>query len=104
MTIRNNVVQFAGLGKDAGAGTTYNPVITYISRQEWGRRMLIPEHHERLVRELYKLRDERGYEVNIVRAETMSRVEQIQLAARTTVRISPCFGSMHALIQLSCRY
>ena len=86
MPIRNNVVEFAGLGPAIGGGTTSSPVITYISRQQWGRRMLIPEHHDKLVEELYKLRDLYGYEVNVVNAEAMSRVEQIQLAARTTVR------------------
>lgn len=85
MPIRNNVVEFAGLGPAIGGGTTSIPVITYISRQQWGRRMLIPEHHDKLVKELYKLRDLYGYEVNVVNAEAMSRVEQIQLAARTTV-------------------
>ncbi|TFK70399.1 hypothetical protein BDN72DRAFT_766555 [Pluteus cervinus] len=85
MTLRNSVVQFAGLDPEVGGGTTAPPVITYISRQAWGRRMLIPEHHERLVQELYKLRDTYGYEVNIVQAESMSRVEQIRLAARTTI-------------------
>jgi len=84
--IRNNVIEFAGLSPDVGSGTTGTPVITYISRQKWGRRMLIPEHHDRLVEELYKLRDTYGYEVNVVEAENMSRVEQIRLAARTTVR------------------
>jgi hypothetical protein len=47
--------------------------------------MLLPEHHEKLLKELYKLRDQYGYEVNVVNAEDMSRVEQIRLAARTTV-------------------
>ncbi|KAF9561323.1 hypothetical protein CPC08DRAFT_742558 [Agrocybe pediades] len=83
--IRNNVVKFAGMDPEVGGGTTSKPVITYISRQEWGRRMLLPAHHDRLVKELYKLRDEHGYEVNIVNAEKMSRVEQIRIAARTTI-------------------
>lgn len=83
--IRNNVIGFAGLDPEVGGGTTSKPVITYISRQNWGRRMLIPEHHDKLVAELYKLRDTYGYEVNVVEAEKMSRLEQIQLAARTTV-------------------
>jgi hypothetical protein len=87
MPIRNNVIKFAGLDPDVGGGTTGTPVITYISRQKWGRRMLIPEHHEKLVRELYKLRDQHGYEVNVVEPEKMSRVDQIRLAARSTVRL-----------------
>jgi hypothetical protein len=83
--IRNNVVAFAGIDPDTGGGTVRMPVITYISRQKWGRRMLLPEHHEKLVKELYKLRDTYGYEVNVVNAESMSRIDQIRLAARTTV-------------------
>lgn len=84
--IRNNVVGAAGLTPDVllkyGERT---PVITYISRQGWGRRMLIQEHHERLVRELYKLRDNYGYEVNVVSMDKLSRAEQMVLAGRTTV-------------------
>ena len=38
-----------------------------------------------LVRELNKLRDQFGYEVNIVSMERVTRAEQIALAARTTV-------------------
>lgn len=86
MTIRNNVIQFAGLDADIGGGTTNKPVITYISRQDWGRRMLIKEDHERLVRELYQLRDTYGYEVNVVSMDHMSRIDQLRLSARTTVR------------------
>jgi len=84
-TIRNNVIQFAGLDPSVGGGTTSKPVITYISRQEWGRRMLKPEDHERLVNKLRELEQQYGYEVNVVRPETMSKLEQIRLAARTTV-------------------
>ena len=86
--IRNNVVGFAGFDTTAESAKKNNtPVITYISRQEWGRRMLIPADHEKLVQELYKLRDKYGYEVNVVNLEKMSRVEQLLLAARTTVRL-----------------
>ena len=85
--IRNNVVSFAGLDLTFESATNKTPVITYISRQEWGRRMLIPADHEKLVQELYKLRDKYGYEVNVVNLEKMSRVEQLRLAARTTVRL-----------------
>lgn len=72
-----------------------NPVITYISRQEWGKRTLIQKDHEKLVSELYKLRDTYGYEVNVVSAEKLTRAEQIQLAARTTV--SGFLGSWFSL-------
>jgi hypothetical protein len=73
------------LNGTVGRGTTDKPVITYISRQDWGRRMLIREDHEKLVEELYNLRDNYGYEVNVVSMDKLSRVEQLQLAARTTV-------------------
>ncbi|KAJ7457674.1 hypothetical protein B0H11DRAFT_2063041 [Mycena galericulata] len=85
MTIRNNVVQFAGLDPEGGAGTMRRPVITYISRQEWGRRMLIPADHDKLVHALRKLEETYGYEVNVVVPEKMTRLEQLQLAARTTI-------------------
>ncbi|KAJ7808853.1 hypothetical protein B0H14DRAFT_3090989 [Mycena olivaceomarginata] len=75
MTIRNNVVH----------STIATPVITYISRQEWGRRTLIQRDHEKLVQELYRLRDKHGWEVNIVRMEEVSRAEQIRIAVRTTI-------------------
>ena len=84
--IRNNVVSFAGVDI-TGSATNDTPVITYISRQDWGRRMLIPADHEKLVQELYKLRDKYGYEVNVVSLEKMSRVEQLRVAARSTVRL-----------------
>jgi hypothetical protein len=85
-TIRNNVVRFAG--SEPSRGSMGVPVITYISRQEWGRRMLIQADHDRLVRELYNLRDTYGYEVNVVNMDKLSRMEQLQLAAKTTVGYS----------------
>jgi len=60
--------------------------------------MLIPEHHDKLVQELYKLRDEHGYEVNIVSAETMTRVEQFRLAARTTILMGVHGNGLTSLI------
>jgi hypothetical protein len=98
--VRGNIMRYVGVGdRDAD-----RPVITYISRcilllqtlehdrcwflrrrQDWGRRMLIPEDHDRLVQELYKLRDERGYEVNVVSMDKLSRIDQLILAGRTTV-------------------
>jgi hypothetical protein len=84
-TIRKNVIESTGLMSDVGEGTTSKPVITYVSRQNWGRRMLIPEDHDKLINELYALRDTYGYEVNVVEMDKLSRLEQLQLAARTTV-------------------
>ena len=85
LPIRNNVVMAAGVDPRVGTGTTSNPVITYVSRQAWGRRMLIPEHHDKLVSALHKLHNQYGYEINIVSMDLLSRKEQIALAARTTV-------------------
>ncbi|KAG6865513.1 hypothetical protein C0991_001944 [Blastosporella zonata] len=98
MTMRNNAIQFTGLDHNIGGGTTKTPVITYISRQEWGRRMLIQEDHEKLVEELYKLRDQYGFEVNVVAAENMSRLEQIELAARTTIMMGVHGNGLTSLV------
>ena len=91
---RRSVLQFTGcppevIGDPVPTKDNKNEkfVITYISRQGWGRRMLRKEDHEKLVKELYRLRDSYGYEVNIVSMDKLKREEQIQLAARTTVRI-----------------
>ncbi|KAF8342940.1 uncharacterized protein EI90DRAFT_2902656, partial [Cantharellus anzutake] len=83
--VRSNVVEFAGLNRSAGAGTLGKPVITYISRQDWGRRMLLPEAHDSLVAALKGLEEEYGYEVNIVSMDKLDRHEQIRLAGRTTI-------------------
>ncbi|KAF8967090.1 hypothetical protein BDZ97DRAFT_1656921 [Flammula alnicola] len=99
--IRNNVVEFAGVKPEVGGGTTSKAVITYISRQKWGRRMLIPEHHDKLVAALYKLRDEHGYEVNVVNAESMSRLEQIRLAARTTIMMGVHGNGLTSLLWMN---
>jgi len=84
-TFRDLVIQPTGLNASTGAGTMGIPVITYISRQDWGRRMLIQSDHEKLVEELYKLRDQYGYEVNVVSMDKLSRFEQLELAGRTTI-------------------
>ncbi|KAG8871795.1 hypothetical protein FRB97_008280 [Tulasnella sp. 331] len=60
-------------------------VITYVSRQGWGRRMLKEEDHERLVAGLRGLGQKYGWEVNVVKMEDLKRQEQIALAARTTI-------------------
>ncbi|KAI0249221.1 hypothetical protein BJV78DRAFT_1284120 [Lactifluus subvellereus] len=86
-TLRDNVIEYTGLNASTGAGTRGIPVITYISRQAWGRRMLIQKDHDKLVEELYKLRDHYGYEVNVVNMDQLSRVEQLRLAVRTTIML-----------------
>jgi hypothetical protein len=63
--VRRNLLEFVGEMSDAVLHPIdlETPVITYVSRQDWGRRMLIKEDHEVLVKELNRLHDEHGYEV-----------------------------------------
>ena len=49
------------LAKEAKLG---KPVITYVSRQDWGRRMLLPGGHDSLVKELKELEKKYGWEVS----------------------------------------
>jgi hypothetical protein len=60
-------------------------VITYISRQGGPRRRLRDRDHKALVSALLELGSRKGWVVNIVMAESLSREEQLQIAARTTV-------------------
>ncbi|OBZ77624.1 hypothetical protein A0H81_02272 [Grifola frondosa] len=85
-TIRNNVVGFSGVKDHDGAVAA------------WGRRMLIQAHHERLVQELYNLRNTYGYEVNIVSMDKLSRIEQFQLAGRTTIMMGVHGNGLTALL------
>ena len=78
-------MEFAGLDEASISAASAPFVITYVSRQTTRGRMLTTEHHNRLVKELYGLRDRYGYEVNVVSMEKLSREAQIRLAARTTV-------------------
>lgn len=92
--IRRSILEFSGeedqwiYGPNPnGTAESEKFVITYISRQGWGRRMLRQADHEKLVEELHKLRDRYGYEVNVVNMDKLTRAEQYKLAGRTTVRI-----------------
>lgn len=101
--VRRNVLKFASAGKKGGAlirkalDFTYSrrdeaqkqgkPVVTYVSRQGWGRRMLKEEDHEVLVNELKRLEREEGYELNIVHMEQLTREEQLVLAGKTDVSV-----------------
>lgn len=92
--LRRGVLEFSGVPEEwivgpdpAMAVDNRKLVITYISRQEWGRRMLRSADHDRLVEELNLLRDRYGYEVNVVGMQSLTRAEQFNLAARTTVRL-----------------
>jgi hypothetical protein len=59
-------------------------VVTYITRQGV-RRHLIEDDHEGLVRALVELCDRRGWELNVVPMERLSKEEQLAVIARTTV-------------------
>ena len=85
--ICNNVVGFSLQGAASGVAAVHG--ITYISHQGWNRRMLIRADQEWLVQELCKLRDQYGYEVNVVEMDKLMRMEQFQLAGRTPVSASP---------------
>lgn len=61
-------------------------VITYISRQG-GRRSLLEDDHIRLVTELTRLCEKRGWEFNHVKAQLLTQEEQLALAAKTTVLV-----------------
>lgn len=62
--VRKNLLEFVGVPESSlHPSDLETPVITYVSRQDWGRRMLIKEDHEKLVKELNNLHDKYGYEV-----------------------------------------
>jgi hypothetical protein len=86
-TMRASVIRVCGLDANVVGDMAQKSVVTYVSRREWGRRMLIQEDYERLVEELYKLRDQYGCEVNVVSMDKLTRAKQIVLAARTTVHV-----------------
>jgi len=88
--VRRNVLKFIGVPAEelTGAtedGTPLKPVITYVSRQGWGRRMLKEKDHLGLVKALRELEAKYGYEVNIVKMDKMTRNEQLRLVGRTTI-------------------
>lgn len=62
----------------------FKPLVTYISRQS-SRRRLTPESHADLVAALEKHSKAKGWELKIVEAEKLTKEEQVDLAARTTV-------------------
>lgn len=89
--VRRNLLEFVGVPETTlHPSDSATPVITYVSRQEWGRRMLKKQDHEALVTALNELQQKHGYEVNIVSMDKLSRDEQIRLAARTTVSKTLC--------------
>ena len=113
--VRRNVLRFAGVGEhilDIGdrafkrasfgsprTGGVEEVVVTYISRQSV-RRHLITEDHEGLVDALTELCERRGWELNIVAMERISKEEQLAVAARTTVSVlSPVTGYFYYLFR-----
>ncbi|KAI0344519.1 hypothetical protein BDW22DRAFT_1354593 [Trametopsis cervina] len=75
-------------------------VITYIDRQGV-RRHLVDEDHEYLVRELKTLADTNGYELNVIRAETLTKEQQLDVVARTTILIGVHGNGLSHLIMMS---
>ncbi|KAH0827928.1 hypothetical protein J3R83DRAFT_3561 [Lanmaoa asiatica] len=92
-------------------------VITYISRQD-SRRHLVPEDHEVLVESLEALVHRKNaetmsmthtggiagkeWELNVVKAEKMTKDEQVQLAARTTILLGVHGNGLSHLILMPC--
>ncbi|KAG8993430.1 hypothetical protein FRB94_010811 [Tulasnella sp. JGI-2019a] len=96
--VRWNVVTFSGLTRDPELVLQNKPVITYVSRQSWGRRMLRSQDHDTLVRSLEQLREKHGWEVNVVELEGMSRMEQIKLVGRSTILMGVHGNGLTALL------
>lgn len=107
-SVRQNVSKFAGAevplvdpnGLEAAGAALAMPnkiVVTYISRQST-RRRLVEEHHEVLVKSLQELVQRKNaewlmlgrskakeWELNVVRAEQLTKDEQVRLAASSSV-------------------
>ncbi|PSR81860.1 hypothetical protein PHLCEN_2v6232 [Hermanssonia centrifuga] len=75
-------------------------VVTYIDRQGV-RRHLIDEDHERLVAALHQMCAIKGWELNIVQAEKLTKEQQLNLAARTTVLLGVHGNGLTHLIMMS---
>ncbi|TCD67077.1 hypothetical protein EIP91_000590 [Steccherinum ochraceum] len=74
-------------------------VVTYISRQG-ARRHLIDEDHKALVAALDEMCATRGWELNVVQAEKLSKDEQVSLMARTTILLGVHGNGLTHLILL----
>ena len=81
---REKVNPYAGAVDEESRFPREKIVITYVDRQGV-RRHLIDEDHDYLVRELKTLCDTNGYELNIMRGETLTKEEQLAIVSRTTV-------------------
>ena len=78
--LRKSVIDFAG----GDTSSSLPPVITYVSRQTWGRRSLRDADHKVLVAALMELKRDYGYEVNVVEMENLTAAEQIRISGRST--------------------
>ncbi|OCH86377.1 hypothetical protein OBBRIDRAFT_890539 [Obba rivulosa] len=74
-------------------------VITYISRQG-ARRHLIDEDHAALVLALTDMCASKGWELNVVQAERLSKEQQLALAARTTIMLGVHGNGLTHLIMI----
>ena len=79
-------VGVGGKGSGGEVAKRQDIVVTYISRQG-ARRHLIEEHHDALASALEEMCNAHGWELNIVMAERLTKDEQAELMARTTVSV-----------------
>jgi len=113
--VRRGVLRFAGVSSrtldigsrafkrvDRGSlrdGGVEEIVVTYITRQGV-KRHLIEEDHDGLVRALVELCDRRGWELNVVPMERLSKEEQLAVAARTTFLVGVHGNGLTHLIMM----
>ncbi|KAG5643031.1 hypothetical protein DXG03_001643 [Asterophora parasitica] len=86
-----------GLIVSPPSAVTEMPVVTYIVRQG-GSRQLTEQDHEGLVNALKELERSGVCQVHVVQMEKMSLEQQVEIMARTTVRIislPPAAGPLH---------
>lgn len=92
--IRTNVLEVAGINRDANAKIRQErlPVITYVVGQGRGR-ALNGKDHRNLVTALLAVEKDYNWEVNIVLLERFKKLEQIKIAGRSTVGRYCIYGS-----------
>ncbi|KAG8848042.1 hypothetical protein FRB96_001334 [Tulasnella sp. 330] len=100
--IRRQVLEFSGAPEEViSLNPSGKPVITYISRQGWGvagGRKLLASAHDSLAEALKGLEASHGYEVHVVEMERLSKAEQMELAARTTIMIGVHGNGLSSLL------
>ena len=90
--LRQAMLRFAGAKENINSQSSVSPelpmpetiVITYINRQKTQRRLAHVDH-DVLVHALKEMTQRRGWELNVVQAENLSKDEQVRIVARTTV-------------------